>query len=51
MSYYEHVFVARQDLSNQQVEALTEDFSKLIEENGGKVAKTENWGLRTLAYK
>jgi len=51
MSYYEYVFVARQDLSNQQVESLSDDFSKMIEENGGKVTKTENWGLRNLAYK
>ncbi len=51
MSFYEYVFVARQDLSNQQVDALTADFTKLVEDNGGKVAKTESWGLRSLAYK
>lgn len=51
MPYYEHVFIARQDLSNQQVDALTADFTKIIEDNGGKVAKAENWGLRNFAYK
>lgn len=51
MSYYEYVFVARQELSSQQVDALSEDFTKIIEDNEGKVTKTENWGLRNLAYK
>ncbi|MDP6122246.1 MAG: 30S ribosomal protein S6 [Rhodospirillales bacterium] len=51
MAYYEHVFIARQDVSAPQVEGLTEDFSKLIEEQGGKVTKKEYWGLRSLAYK
>ena len=51
MAYYEHVFIARQDVSAPQVDGLTEDFSKLIEEQGGKVTKKEYWGLRGLAYK
>ncbi len=51
MAYYEHVFIARQDVSAPQVDSLTENFSKLIEEQGGKVTKKEYWGLRTLAYK
>ena len=51
MPLYEHVFLARQDVSNQQVEALTKEFSDVISENGGKVAKSEYWGLKTLAYK
>lgn len=51
MAFYEHVFIARQDISPQQVEALTADVAKVIETNGGKVIKTENWGLRTLTYK
>jgi small subunit ribosomal protein S6 len=51
MAFYEHVFIARQDISPQQVEALTADVAKVIESNGGKVTKTENWGLRNLAYK
>jgi small subunit ribosomal protein S6 len=45
------VFIARQDISAQQVDNLTEQMSSLISENGGSVAKTEYWGLRTLAYK
>ena len=51
MALYEHVFVARQDISASQVESITADFSKVIEENGGKVAKNEYWGLKNLAYK
>lgn len=51
MPYYETVFIARQDLSTTQVEAMTEAFTKAITDNGGSVAKTESWGLRSLAYK
>lgn len=51
MAYYEHVFIARQDITASQVEGITADFSKVIEENEGKVAKTEYWGLKNLAYK
>lgn len=51
MALYEHVFIARQDVSQQQVEALTEQFSTVIKENGGQIGKTEYWGLRNLAYK
>jgi small subunit ribosomal protein S6 len=51
MAFYETVFIARQDLSSAQTEALTEDFSKLIVELGGKVTKTEQWGLRSLTYR
>lgn len=50
MALYEHVFIARQDVSQQQVEALTEQYSTLIKEQGGSVGKTEYWGLRNLAY-
>ena len=50
MAFYEHVFIARQDLSPTQVETLTEDFKKIITDNGGKIAKHESWGLKTLAY-
>jgi small subunit ribosomal protein S6 len=45
------VFLARQDVSQQQVEALQKEFTQAIEEGGGKIAKTEYWGLRSLAYK
>lgn len=51
MSLYEHVFIARQDISAAQVEGLTSSFAAIIAEHGGTVAKTESWGLRTLAYR
>jgi len=51
MPLYEHVFLARQDLSQAQVDALAENATKIVEENQGKVVKTETWGLRSLAYK
>ena len=51
MPLYEHVFLARQDLAQAQVDALAETATKIIEDNGGKVAKTETWGLRSLAYR
>jgi len=51
MALYEHTFLARQDVSGQQAEALVEHFKKVLEENGGKVGRVENWGLRTAAYR
>jgi small subunit ribosomal protein S6 len=51
MSLYEHVFLARQDISAQQVEGLVDTYRALLEENGGKVDKTEYWGLKSLTYK
>ncbi|MBU0800399.1 MAG: 30S ribosomal protein S6 [Alphaproteobacteria bacterium] len=51
MPYYETVFIARQELTQAQVDDLTEAFTKILKDNGGKVHKTENWGLRTLAYR
>ena len=51
MALYEHVFLARQDLAQAQVDALAENATKIIEEQGGKVVKTETWGLRGLAYR
>jgi small subunit ribosomal protein S6 len=48
---YENVFIARQDISTAQVEALTDTFANLVAENGGKVEKREYWGLRNLAYR
>jgi len=51
LAYYESVFIARQDITATQVEGLTETFSELIKEQGGSVASTENWGLRSLAYR
>ncbi len=51
MPFYETVFIVRQDVSAKQVEHLAADLAKIIEDNGGTVAKTEHWGLRPLAYK
>ncbi len=51
MPLYEHVFLARQDISGQQVETLTEQFKSVLEENGGSVGKVEYWGVRPLAYR
>lgn len=51
MPLYEHVFLARQDVTPQQVEALVEQYKGVIEANGGSVPKTETWGLKSLAYR
>ena len=51
MALYEHVFLARQDLAQAQVDVLAATATEIIETGGGKVAKTETWGLRSLAYK
>ena len=51
MSLYEHVFLARQDLSQQQVDALVEQYKGVIEANGGSVGRVENWGLKSLTYR
>lgn len=51
MPFYEHVFLARQDLSQAQVDTLAATATEIVEANGGKVTKTETWGLRSLAYK
>ncbi|MFQ0814378.1 30S ribosomal protein S6 [Brucella anthropi] len=51
MALYEHVLLARQDISQQQVDALVEQFKGVLEANGGKVGKVENWGLRPLTYR
>ena len=51
MPLYEHVFLARQDLSQAQVDALAATATEIIESNQGKVTKTETWGLKGLAYK
>jgi small subunit ribosomal protein S6 len=51
MPLYEHVFLARQDLAQAQVDALAETATGIIESNGGRVVKTETWGLRNIAYR
>src|SRR5215468_10865406 len=50
MPLYEHVFLARQDISQTQVEALTKEYGEVIAEGGGRIAKTEYWGLKSLAF-
>ena len=51
MALYEHVIIARQDISPQQAEALNDQLKHLLEEQGGHVAKIEYWGLRNLTYR
>jgi small subunit ribosomal protein S6 len=51
MALYESVFIARQDVSSSQVDGIADTLQKVIEDNGGQVAKREYWGLRNLAYK
>src|SRR5487761_28705 len=51
MPFYETIFIARQDVSSAQVEALTDTLANLVTEHGGKVTKREYWGLRNLAYR
>jgi small subunit ribosomal protein S6 len=51
MALYEHVYLARQDISPQQVEALTGQFKNVIASLGGKVGKVEYWGVKSLAYR
>ncbi|MBN9056431.1 UNVERIFIED_ORG: 30S ribosomal protein S6 [Roseateles sp. XES5] len=51
MALYEHVFLARQDVSAQQVDALVEQYKGVIEAHGGKVGRVENWGLKSLTYR
>jgi small subunit ribosomal protein S6 len=51
MPLYEHVFLARQDLSAQQVEELTAQYKGVIEQLGGKIAKSEYWGVKSLTYR
>lgn len=51
MPFYETVFIARQDLSEAQVKDLTDGYQKIITEAGGTIHRTENWGLRNLAYR
>ena len=51
MALYEHVFLARQDLSQQQVDELIERFKGVITEGGGSIGRVENWGLKSLTYR
>jgi|SRR6476469_11167345 small subunit ribosomal protein S6 len=51
MPLYEHVFMARQDVTPQQVEAMIDQYRGVIESNSGKVEKTEMWGVKSLAFR
>ena len=51
MALYEHVYMVRQDLTAQQVEAMTEAFKQVITQGGGKFGKVEYWGVKSLAYR
>jgi len=51
MPLYEHIFLARQDVTPQQVEAMVDQYKGVIEQNGGSVEKTEMWGVKSLAYR
>jgi small subunit ribosomal protein S6 len=51
MPLYEHIFLARQDVTTQQVETMVDQYKGVIEGNGGKAEKTEMWGVKSLAYR
>ena len=51
MALYEHVFLARQDLSQQQVDALVDHYKGVVSSHGGSVGRVENWGLKSLTYR
>jgi small subunit ribosomal protein S6 len=51
MPLYEHIYLARQDVSPQQVEELTNQFTEVLTQGGGKVTKNEYWGLKSLSYR
>ncbi len=51
MPLYEHVMIARQDLSGAQAEGLIEHFGAVLSDNGGKLVEHEYWGVKTMAYK
>ena len=51
MRLYESVFIARQDITSAQVEAMADEFSEIITSAGGSIKKREYWGLRSLAYR
>jgi small subunit ribosomal protein S6 len=51
MPLYEHVYMARQDVTAQQVDEMTAQYKSVIEQMGGKITKTEYWGVKSLAYR
>lgn len=51
MAFYENVFIIRQDMSTAQVEALADQFAETLTQGGGRIAKREYWGLKSLSYR
>src|ERR671911_2568940 len=51
MPLYEHIFMARQDVTSQQVETMIDQYKGVVEQNGGTIEKTEMWGVKSLAYR
>ena len=51
MPLYEHVYMARQDVTAQQVDEMTAQYKNVIEQMGGKITKSEYWGVKSLAYR
>jgi small subunit ribosomal protein S6 len=51
MPFYEHIYMARQDLSQQQVDDLTAQYKGVLEQQGGTVSKVEYWGVKSLTYR
>ena len=51
MNCYEHTFIAKQELQENQIKSLINKYEEIINNNSGKVLKTEQWGLRSLSYK
>ncbi|GJD87502.1 hypothetical protein BHAOGJBA_1006 [Methylobacterium hispanicum] len=51
MAIYEHLFLARQDVTSQQVETMIDTYKGVIEQNGGRLEKIEMWGVKSLAYR
>ena len=51
MPLYEHIFMARQDITSLKVKQMADQYKTVIEENGGKVEKSEMWGVKSLAYR
>ena len=51
MALYEHIYLARQDVSPKQVEVMTNDLTEVLVQGGGKVTKNEYWGLKSLSYR
>ena len=49
MNCYEHTFIAKQDLRENQTKELIDKYTDIIKKNSGKVLKTEEWGLKTFA--